>query len=227
MKWIAGNQRQRLIGSTVQNPSLLGLDDLAESDAVYVTPASSYELDDIAILQFAQTPKEGVAVPGKGDITHFSRERSSGDMPNSQRKNLRRDSVSDHCGEMNSGDVDSSDYRSSFYRRHFFRRRKRLVRRAAGRGGISFQDLLARPSLIMICLNDHETAVSEDREPSDQQCTFNPSKRLHLPRRHWCPSFRAITARASQPLEACPTPSGAGALRFETVEPRRPFELRV
>src|SRR5467141_1244752 len=62
VKGVTGDQRQQLIRGRLQNPSLVGTDDIGEPDTVDVLPSRNRNSDEIAGLEVTQTPKESIAI---------------------------------------------------------------------------------------------------------------------------------------------------------------------
>jgi len=109
MKGITGDQRQQLTCGSLQNPGLVGKDDIGELDTVNVLPSGNRNSDEITRLKFTQMPKKSIAMRGKRYITCLSWQRSSRDMSNGYSKDFRRRSFSDYVGDVNSRDINSRD----------------------------------------------------------------------------------------------------------------------
>jgi hypothetical protein len=80
----------------LQNPCFVGKHNIGEPDAVDVLPSSDGNSDQIAGLEFTQTPKEGIAVRGKGYIARLSWQCGPRNMSNGYSKYSRHRPFSHH-----------------------------------------------------------------------------------------------------------------------------------
>jgi hypothetical protein len=71
VKGVTGDQRQQLTRGRLQNPRLVGVDGIGEPDTVDVLPSRNRNSDEIAGLEFTQTPKESIAVRGNRNVARF------------------------------------------------------------------------------------------------------------------------------------------------------------
>ena len=96
IKGITGDQRQQLTRGRLQNPRLVRKDNIGESDTVEVLPSRNRNSDEIAGLEFTQTPKEGIAVRSKGYIARLSWQCGPRNMSNGYSKYWRPRPFSHH-----------------------------------------------------------------------------------------------------------------------------------
>lgn len=96
MKGITSDERQRLTCRRFHYPRFFRTNNIGEADTIEVLPARNGNTDEIARLEFAQAPKEGIAVRGKGYIAYLSWQGSPRDMSNCYSKYLWLRPFSDH-----------------------------------------------------------------------------------------------------------------------------------